>query len=139
MAGFVSDFIGFNQILSDVAGFSISIFAIYLGRKEATVEFSYGWARAEIIGALTSVVLIWALTLWLVVEAIDRIRNPSHVDGYLMLYTAIFGLFCNIVMAKTLHGSGGHSHGGGGGHGGHGGHGGGEKKKEGGHGGHGTG
>lgn len=49
-----------------------------------------------------------------------------------MLYTALFGLFCNIVMAKTLHGSGGgHDHGGGGGHG----HGGSEKKES--HGAHG--
>lgn len=40
-----------------------------------------------------------------------------------MFGTAVFGLFCNIVMASVLHGAGGgHSHGGGGGHGGHGGH-----------------
>lgn len=49
-----------------------------------------------------------------------------------MLGTAVFGLFCNLVMMKTLHGGPGHSHGGGkGGHGGHG------DKKEAGHGGHG--
>ena len=40
------------HLMSDIAGFMISIFAIWLGRKKATVEFSYGWHRAEIIGAL---------------------------------------------------------------------------------------
>ena len=54
------------HLFSDIAGFLISIFAIYLGRKKATVEFSYGWNRAEIIGALMSIVLIWVLTVYLV-------------------------------------------------------------------------
>ena len=37
-----------------------------------------------------------------------------------MLGTAVFGLFCNLVLIKVLHGGEGHDHGGGGGHGGHG-------------------
>lgn len=78
-------------------------------------------------------VLIWGLTGWLLFEAVERVINPTDVDGIFMLGTAIFGLFCNLVMMKTLHGGPGHSHGGGkGGHGGHGGHGG-----KSGHGGHG--
>lgn len=64
------------HLMSDVAGFAISILAIYLSQQDATHAFTYGWSRAEIIGALASVILIWALTLWLVVEAIDRIQNP---------------------------------------------------------------
>ncbi len=57
-----------------------------------------------------------------------------------MFGTAVFGLFCNLVLITVLHGGAGHDHGGGGGHGGHGGHGGGGhgdhgKKKEHSHGG----
>jgi zinc transporter 2 len=36
---------------------------------------TYGYYRAEIIGAMSSVVLIWGLTIWLLKEAIDRMTN----------------------------------------------------------------
>ena len=42
---------------------------------------SYGYHRAEIIGALASVLLIWGLTFWLVVEAIYRVINPPGIDA----------------------------------------------------------
>lgn len=64
------------HLLSDVVGVAISIFAIYLGQKDASEEFSYGWARAEILGAIVSVILIWGLTGWLVYEAVLRIITP---------------------------------------------------------------
>ena len=76
MAGSLAILTDAAHLMSDVAGFAISIFAIWLGRRKATVEFSYGWSRAEIIGALTSVILIWGLTAWLVYEAILRIITP---------------------------------------------------------------
>jgi zinc transporter 2 len=59
------------HLMSDVFGVLISIFAIRLGRIESDkFDFSYGWGRAEIIGSLGSVILIWGLTAWLVFEAI---------------------------------------------------------------------
>ena len=33
--------------------------AIWIGKRAATEKLSYGYHRAEVIGALTSVVLIW--------------------------------------------------------------------------------
>lgn len=37
---------------------------------------SFGYHRAEILGALASVLVIWGLTIWLVIQAIDRVINP---------------------------------------------------------------
>lgn len=76
---------------------------------------SFGYHRAEVIGALGSIILIWALTIVLLYEATLRVVNKVVVDNPLiMLITAAFGLFCNIVMAKILHSSptGGDDHGG---------------------------
>jgi Co/Zn/Cd efflux system component len=50
------------HLLSDVAGFMISIVAIWFGRMNPTDRLSFGYARAEVIGAVLSVFLIWALT-----------------------------------------------------------------------------
>ena len=76
---------------------------------------SFGYHRAEVIGALASIILIWGLTIILFYEATDRVINKTIVENPLiMLITAGFGLVCNLVMAKVLHSSptGGDDHGG---------------------------
>ena len=91
------------HLLSDVSGFVISIFSIWIGLIPAKkTSLSYGYSRAEILGALTSVLIIWALTVWLVVEAIQRVINPTSVDGLIMLITSVVGLACNLVMGVFL-------------------------------------
>lgn len=53
---------------------------------------------------MASITLIWILTIYLIYEATMRIINKSAVDNpVIMLGTAGFGLFCNLVMAKVLH------------------------------------
>lgn len=127
------------HLLSDVASFLISLFAVWLAERPATTVATFGYHRIEIFGALGSVVLIWFLTGILCYEAVHRLLNPSPVDGKIMFITATAGLFVNLAMMKILHqghghghGGHGHSHGGGGhghSHGGHG-HGGGEASTE---------
>lgn len=83
--------------LSDVAGFVISFLAIYLTRKPATLKSTYGYHRADVIGALGSIVIIWGLLIWLLSEAVKRLLNPEEINGEIMLITACFGLGCNIL------------------------------------------
>ena len=102
------------HLLSDFSGFLISMFSIWIGTRPATGGMSFGYHRAEVIGALGSVMLIWGLTVWLVVEAIYRVINPIRVDGKIMLITAGIGLLVNLIMVKVLHSGPGHHHLGGG-------------------------
>lgn len=100
------------HLLSDLLGFLISILSIYISRKVAKHNMSYGYHRAEIIGALVSIVLIWALTLWLLYEATLRIITPPQVDGFIMIIIAIIGFCFNVIMGIVLVKSGvPHSHG----------------------------
>ena len=104
------------HILSDFCGLMISIISIHISFKPANQLMTYGYHRAEIIGALGSVLLIWGLSAWLFVEAVNRVLNPKKIDPLIMLITAIIGLIINITMAKVLHGgldghSQGHLHG----------------------------
>ena len=98
------------HLLSDLVSFSISIASLFIAKLPASGFMSYGYHRAEIIGALLSVALIWGLTIWLLFEAVNRVIEPQEVNGEFMLVTAVFGLLCNIIMAKVLHSSPGHSH-----------------------------
>jgi len=99
------------HMLSDVAGFSISYFAIYMGSRPSNNQMSFGYHRAEVLGALASIMLIWGIVIYLFIEAIHRIVDPEPIDGEIMLITAVVGLVCNFISIFTLHSfGGGHKH-----------------------------
>ncbi|KAI9347281.1 cation efflux protein [Obelidium mucronatum] len=108
------------HLLSDVAGFGLSLFAMRMSQRAATKAFSFGYKRFEVLAAVMSTLSIWIITVFLVIEAANRVLNPTPIDAPIMFWTALFGVGVNIALAFTLHSSDGgcsHSHGGGGGHG----------------------
>ncbi|KAM9823562.1 proton-coupled zinc antiporter SLC30A8 [Neosynchiropus ocellatus] len=102
------------HLLVDLTSFIISLLSLWLSSRPATHKLSYGWHRAEILGALLSVCTIWLVTGILVYLAVERlISNDYTIEGTVMLITSGCAVLANIVMALTLHQSGhGHSHGG---------------------------
>lgn len=102
------------HLLSDLSSFIISLFAIWVATLPGTSRMSFGYHRAEILGALLSVLLIWIITGGLCYEAVGRMRNPPDVDGSIMFGTAVVGTMANVIMTYILgmhsHGIGGHDH-----------------------------
>jgi zinc transporter 2 len=90
------------HLLSDLLGFLISIASIYVSKKQATSHMSFGYHRAEVIGALVSVNIIWGLTIWLLYEATLRLVSQNPVDGLIMVITALVGFVFNVVMGVVL-------------------------------------
>lgn len=99
------------HLASDLLGFVFSIVAINLSMKKANKNFTYGYSRAEILGALASTFLIIILSFWLIYEAVTRlIEGNIKIQPWFMFGTAVFGLVCNLSMLKVLHGGPGHNH-----------------------------
>ncbi|KAF9113292.1 hypothetical protein BGX27_001884 [Mortierella sp. AM989] len=105
------------HLLSDVISFIVSLIAIWLSEQPATKRHSFGYHRAEVLAALMSVFIIWVLTAFLLMEAVERIRNPQPIDGKTMCIVASIGVGINIVLAFALGHDHGHDHGHGHGHG----------------------
>ncbi|XP_033726550.1 zinc transporter 2-like [Pecten maximus] len=104
------------HMLTDLASFLISLFAIFLASRPATKKLSFGWYRAEILGALMSIVMLWVLTGVLVYMGVIRVlKDDYEINPVIMLITASIGVGVNILMGVTLH-QHSHSHGGGGSH-----------------------
>ncbi|KAM4029619.1 proton-coupled zinc antiporter SLC30A8 [Anomaloglossus baeobatrachus] len=103
------------HLFVDLSSFLISLCSLWLSSKPATKTLTYGWYRAEIVGALLSMVTIWVVTGVLVYLACERILIPDYtIDGAVMLMTSACALGANIVLALVLHNTGhGHSHSGG--------------------------
>lgn len=61
-------------------------------------RLSFGWHRAEVIGALVSVLTIWVVTAILVYLAVLRVVNQDfELEGAPMLITSAFGILVNIM------------------------------------------
>lgn len=59
---------------------------------------SFGWYRAEVIGALASVLMIWVITAILVYMAIQRcITRDFEVDAVIMLITSFIAIIVNLL------------------------------------------
>lgn len=86
------------HLLTDFASFMISLFALWLASRPASRQMSFGWYRAEVLGALISVLLIWVVTGVLVYMAVERVINKTfEIDAEIMLITASLGVAVNIV------------------------------------------
>uniref|UniRef100_A0A0M3K5F0 Zinc transporter 2 n=1 Tax=Anisakis simplex TaxID=6269 RepID=A0A0M3K5F0_ANISI len=104
------------HLLTDFASMLISLFALYIAERPASQRMSFGWYRAEVMGAFLSVFMIWIITGILVYLAIYRIIQGNYdIDAPIMAITAGLGVVVNIVMGILLY-FGGHTHSHGGAH-----------------------
>ncbi|WKY08980.1 hypothetical protein Q1695_001834 [Nippostrongylus brasiliensis] len=106
------------HLLTDFASMLISLFSVYIATKPPSQRMSFGFHRAEVLGAFFSVFLIWIVTGVLVVLAVLRIINGDYeIDATVMAITAGIGVLVNLIMGALLYfGGHGHSHGGSHGH-----------------------
>jgi cobalt-zinc-cadmium efflux system protein len=98
-----------GHMLSDNLSLGLALFAAWLAGRPATAERSFGYRRAEILAALANGVALVAISIWIFVEAISRLREPTEVLGVPMLAVAALGLAVNAVGAFILSRSGGES------------------------------
>lgn len=85
------------HLLTDVISFIISLSAIIISGWPATRRFTYGYHRAETVGAFVSILFIYILTAFLLWEAIERVQNPVPINGTMMFVIALIGVIVNIV------------------------------------------
>lgn len=87
-----------SHLLTDFASFMISLCAIWVASRPATQSMPFGWYRAEVLGALTSVLLIWVVTGVLLYVAVDRLRHMTfEIDANIMVITSAVGLCVNLM------------------------------------------
>lgn len=91
-----------GHMLSDAAALALSLLAVWLASRPHTHRRTYGYHRAEILAALANGVVLAALALYLLVEAIQRLSDPPDVDSVPMLAIACTGLAVNLLAGIVL-------------------------------------
>lgn len=91
-----------GHMLTDAAALSLAVFAQRVARCPASARNSYGYARAEILGALVNSLLMLAMVGWIAFEALGRLMHPKPVDGLGVMGIAAVGLLINLLAAWLL-------------------------------------
>lgn len=90
----------------------VALYTIKLATSPASNANSYGWQRAEVLGALINGVFLIALCVTIGLEAIGRCISPPEITNpKLIVLVGSLGLASNIVGLFLFH-EHGHSHGG---------------------------
>ncbi|QGG96754.1 cation diffusion facilitator family transporter [Actinomarinicola tropica] len=86
----------------DVLGLGIALVGVRLASRGVTERNTFGWARADVLGALASSTLLLVSTAWITYEAIRRLTDPHGIEGWPVLVVALVGLFVNAGSAVAL-------------------------------------
>ncbi|XP_070843685.1 zinc transporter 1a [Chaetodon trifascialis] len=107
------------HMLSDVIALVVALVAVRFAEKtHATNRNTFGWIRAEVMGALVNAVFLTALCFTIVLEAIERFTEPHEIEkAEVVAGVGAAGLLVNLLGLCLFHGhaGGGHGHS----HGGH--------------------
>lgn len=92
-----------GHLLTDASGLAIALAAASLARRRPTKDRTFGWQRAEVLAALVNAVLLAAVAISVLVEAVRRWGDPVEVEAGVMLVPAVLGGVANAVALTLLH------------------------------------
>jgi cobalt-zinc-cadmium efflux system protein len=91
------------HMLSDNISIALALLAVWLSAKPATSGRTFGFKRAEVLAALANGVTLVALSIWIFVEAAQRLENRQEVLGGWMLVVALLGIAVNVAAGGILY------------------------------------
>jgi len=95
---------GSLSLLADAGALAMAIAAQRIATRPRTLAQTYGYRRAEVLAAFVNGVVLVAVTLGILFEAVHRLGNLRDVEGHAMSVTAAAGLAVNIIAAFVLAG-----------------------------------
>ncbi|KAJ3028032.1 UNVERIFIED_CONTAM: hypothetical protein HDU68_002615 [Siphonaria sp. JEL0065] len=100
------------HMLSDLLALCIAHYAIKLAQQRTKkANLSFGYQRAEILGAFANSIFLIALSFTIIIEAIQRFVTPVDIENpKIVLIVGCVGLTSNILGMVLFGGHVGHNH-----------------------------
>lgn len=98
-----------GHMLNDAAALALSLVVTWIAARPRTAKLTYGYRRAEVMGAMVNAAALGVAGVLIVSEAIERLEAPREIRGIGMLLTAGLGLGVNLASAWVLASKGGGS------------------------------
>ena len=87
---------------SDVISLIISFIASKLSRKKASFNRTFGYKRAEVLAAFINAIALILVAIFLIVEAVDRFKNPEIISSKLVIYFSLIAILGNGLSVLLL-------------------------------------
>jgi len=91
-----------GHMLTDTAALALAWFAARLTQRPTNPRRSYGYHRAQVLAAFVNALALFAVVIWILAEAVDRLSTPRAIEGRMMLGVALAGLVANVAVYLTL-------------------------------------
>lgn len=91
------------HMVTDAFALGVALVAVRLGRRPPDARRSFGYVRAEAMGALLNGLLLFVLSGYILWEAAHRFLAPPAVASLGMLVVGVAGLLVNLVAMRLLH------------------------------------
>jgi cobalt-zinc-cadmium efflux system protein len=92
-----------GHMLTDSGALFLALVAAWVAARPPDDKRTYGWRRAEVLGAQLNVGALIGLTGWIAWEAVDRLTHEPHpIDLALMAGVATVGLAANLAILVVL-------------------------------------
>jgi cobalt-zinc-cadmium efflux system protein len=96
-----------GHMLTDSSALGLAAIAAWLAKRPPSHRHSYGLGRLETLAALFNALLMVVLVTAVSAAAVARLLNPPPVQGAIVTWIALIGLFVNIAAAWLLMGGSG--------------------------------
>jgi len=92
-----------GHMLTDVVAVFMGLAAVVLAQRgSSSPARTYGWHRAEVFTAVANAALLIGVAMFILYEAIERLKEPVSIPGLPMVVVALAGLAANFAVALLL-------------------------------------
>ncbi|HEY6278226.1 MAG TPA: cation diffusion facilitator family transporter [Streptosporangiaceae bacterium] len=92
-----------GHMLMDAGGIALALLAIRFGRRSPSQSRTFGYLRLEILAAALNALLLFAVAIFVIVEAVRRLIHPPEVASGIMLafgIVALCGNACSLLLLR---------------------------------------
>lgn len=90
------------HMATDALALGVSLTAVRLSRRPPDARRSYGYVRMEALGAFINGSLLFLVAIYILWEAVSRLRAPLSIASTGMLVIAVVGLVVNLIAMRLL-------------------------------------
>jgi cobalt-zinc-cadmium efflux system protein len=94
-----------GHMLSDFGSLALAWIGFRMARRPADARRTFGFRRFPVLAAFVNGIAVFAVAVWIVIEAVQRLMSPHAVEPTLMLWVAAGGLAMNVASFFVLHGA----------------------------------
>lgn len=92
-----------GHMFLDASALGFAWFALSLSRRSSDDVLSYGYHRYQVLATFINGLTLFALIVWILLEAWERLQSPVAMLPLPALGVAIVGLLVNLVAWRWLH------------------------------------